>query len=84
MHLLFYKIMYCGMSFVVVAAYRVPNVQTTFIDDLNAMLCGYVNQKTRLILAEDFNLPDINWEILSVGLVDMPNLEKNVRNCFQS
>lgn len=52
------------MSFLIDAEYRVPKSQTEFLNDLYRKLCKYLNQKTGLVLPGDFNLSDMDWEVL--------------------
>lgn len=59
-----------------------PNAQIGFSDDLNAVICRYVNQKTRLIPTGDLYLPNTDWETLAVGPVNVLNSEEMLEIAF--
>lgn len=51
-----------GCSFVLYAVYRAPNAAPDCLVNLPAHMLAYLNQK--VIIAGDFNYPDINWSKL--------------------
>lgn len=80
--MLFCKIKYGDLSFLVVAAYRAPNSPIRFLEDLDVVLNTYANDNTRIVLAGDFNLPHVNWDLLHAGSVDKANCEKMLEIAF--
>lgn len=61
------RISFSNITFLIIATYRVADASIKFLDDLDAILCNYVKARTRVILAGDFKLSNINWENLNVG-----------------
>lgn len=52
-----------GCPCVIAAIYRPPNAPLAFLKSIQDFLVANVPEKTRLIIAGDFNLPDIRWDI---------------------
>lgn len=67
------KVNYANTVYVIGAVYRPPCTPPEFLENLNMFLCSNVNENTRLIIADDFNLPHINWEKLHAGPVETAN-----------
>lgn len=70
------KVTYANTNYLVGAVYRPPATSPEYLEDLQAFLSSNVNDTTKLVLAGDFNLPNIDWISLSTGNKDAASSEK--------
>lgn len=70
------KITYANTVYLLGAVYRPPATAPEFLDKLNDFLCNHLDRNTRLIMTGDFNLPNINWDSLLPGHVEISSSEK--------
>lgn len=69
---IFGKLRCSDCEYVVGSIYRLPGAPSTVTEVLDAYLSDNLKAGDKLILAGDFNLPDINWADFSI-----PSNEKN-------
>lgn len=62
-----------GTNIVIIGVYRAPSAQPEFLYKLYDHLNHFRNQK--LIIAGDFNLPDVDWATLSCGRTNTQSSE---------
>lgn len=62
---LWIRIQASGNSLIVGAFYRPPNADDSVITHLQDTLARYHANNNKIILAGDFNMPDINWNAMS-------------------
>lgn len=70
------KFTYANTNYLIGAVYRPPATSPEFLEDLQTFLNSNVNKTTKLVLAGDFNLPNIDWISLSAGNKDATSSEK--------
>lgn len=76
------RISYYSRTFLFGVVYRTPNAPVEFLEGLNEFLCKYVNDTTKVIMTGDFNLPHVNWALLTAGGIDILNGEKIIDITF--
>lgn len=64
-----------GISCVIGAVYRPPNAPLSFLKSIQEFLYVNTSDKTRLIIAGDFNLPGIRWDKLEINSADFKHCE---------
>lgn len=71
-----------GSIILVGGIYRRPKAPVEYKIELHEFLCENVNEKTRLILAGDFNLPGMKWVHLRHGMTEVDSSEHLLQNAL--
>ena len=61
------------MKLLVASCYRPPNEDQTWLDKFNNFLGGFCSINANIILAGDFNLPQISWNSQETTAGDIEN-----------
>ncbi|KAM7303220.1 uncharacterized protein ISCGN_013200 [Ixodes scapularis] len=76
------KVNMSGTSILVGGIYRQPKAPLQYLIDLHEYLCAEVNDRTKLILTGDFNLPGINWTTLTNDKIDEESSEQLLQSAL--
>lgn len=63
-------------SLLIGAIYRCPGAPDEYLSQVHDYLQSMTNSRTKIILTGDFNLPDINWDELTVGTKEKQSSEQ--------